>query len=224
MNLEEIGKLKRGDFVKDRETGASFKVLQVEEYPEELNEAKYVSIPLYVELVHLPGDIEYIRSGESEDEVFYYVGDYDWLYYDMTSFHNAEVGEVDERILTCEDLEKVEEDFVFNKPVKVRRSEIITSFKNEELNIEYTDEAKSAELSARAESAEELIFPVEEARANKEKFHTLKCELAQLSQLIKDASKMGKSSISVPSDLDRIEITALFLRAGYKIGNGCIAW
>lgn len=34
MNLEEIGKLKRGDFVKDRETGAIFKVLRVEYYPE----------------------------------------------------------------------------------------------------------------------------------------------------------------------------------------------
>lgn len=142
MNLEEIGKLKRGDFVKDRETGAIFKVLQVEYYPEELNEAKYVSIPLYVELVHLPADVIYIRSGEGEDEVFYDVGDYDWIYYDMTSFHNAEVGEVEERILTCQDFEKVEADFVFNEPVKVRRPEIITSFKDEELNIEYTDKAK----------------------------------------------------------------------------------
>lgn len=220
MNLEEIGKLKRGDFVKDRETGAIFKVLQVEYYPEELNEAKYVSIPLYVELVHLPDDIICIRSGESSDEVFCEAGDYDWLYYDMTSFHNAEVGEVDERILICEDFEKVEVYFEFNELVKVRRPEIITTFKNEELNIEYTDEAKSAELTARAE----LIFPVEEARANKEKFHNLKCELAQLSQLIKDASKLSKSSINIPSDLDRIEITALFLKAGYKVGNGSIAW
>lgn len=221
MNLEEIGKLKRGDFVKDRETGAIFKVLQVEYYPEELNEAKYVSIPLYVELVYLPADVIYIRSGEGEDEVFYDVGDSDWLYYDVTSFHNAEVGNEDERILICEDLENVEVDFVFNEPVKVRRPEIITSFKNEELNIECQDEAKSAELTALAEG---LIFPVEQARANKEKFHTLKCELAQLSQLIKDASKLGKSSISIPSDLDRIEITALFLKAGYKVGNGSIAW
>ena len=221
MNLEGIGKLKRGDFVKDRETGAIFKVLQVEYYPEELNEAKYVSIPLYVELVHLPDDVIYIRSGEGEDEVFCEAGDYDWIYYDMVSFHNAEVGEVEERILTCQDFEKVEIYFVFNEPVKVRRSEIITSFKDEELNIEYTDKAKEAELSA---LAEELIFPVEEARANKEKFHTLKCELAQLSQFIKDASKLGKSSISIPSDLDRIEITALFLKAGYKVGNGSIAW
>lgn len=196
-------------------------MLQVEYYPEELNEAKYVSIPLYVELVHLPDDIEYIRSGEGEDEVFYNVGYSDWLYYDMTSFHNAEVGEEDERILICEDLEKVEVYFVFNEPVKVRRSEIITSFKDEELNIEYQDEAKEAELSALAGS---LIFPVKQARANKEKFHNLKCELAQLSQLIKDASKLGKSSINIPSDLDRIEITALFLKAGYKIGNGSIAW
>lgn len=224
MNLEEIGKLKRGDFVKDRETEAIFKVLQVEYYPEELNEAEYVSIPLYVELVYLPDAIEYIRSGEGEDEVFYNVGDYDWLYYDMTSFHNAEVGEVEERILTCQDFEKVEVDFVFNEPVKVRRPEIITSFKNEELNIEYTDEAKSAELTARAELAEELIFPVEEARANRTKFHSLKCDVVQISQLIKDASKVGKSSISIPSDLDRIEITALFLKAGYKVGNGSIAW
>ena len=221
MNLEEIGKLKRGDFVKDRETGAIFKVLRVEYYPEELNGAKYVSIPLYVELVHLPDDVIYIRSGEGEDEVFYNVGDSDWLYYDMTLFHNAEVGEVEERILTCQDFEKVEVDFVFNEPVKVRRPEIITSFKDEELNIEYQDETKSAELSA---LAEELIFPVEQARANKEKFHNLKCDIVQLSQLIKDASKLGKSSINIPSDLDRIEITALFLKAGYKIGNGCIAW
>lgn len=199
-------------------------MLQVEYYPEELNEAKYVSIPLYVELVHLPDNVKYIRSGEGEDEVFYDVGESDWLYYDMTSFHNAEVGNEDERILICEDLEKVEVDFVFNEPVKVRRPEIITSFKNEELNIEYQDEAKSAELTALAELAESLIFPVEQARANKEKFHNLKCELAQLSQLIKDASKLGKSGISIPSDLDRIEITALFLKAGYKVGNGSIAW
>lgn len=200
-------------------------MLQVEYYPEELNEAKYVSIPLYVELVYLPADVIHIQSGE--DEVFCEVGDYDWIYYDMVSFHNAEVGEVEEveeRILTCQDFEKVEVDFVFNEPVKVRRPEIITSFKDEELNIEYTDEAKSAELTARAELAKELIFPVEEARANKEKFHNLKCELAQLSQLIKDASKLGKSSINIPSDLDRIEITALFLKAGYKVGNGSIAW
>lgn len=219
MNLEEIGKLKRGDFVKDRETGAIFKVLQVEYYPEELNEAKYVSIPLYVELVHLPDDI-HIRSGESSDEVFCKAGDYDWIYYDTVSFHNAEVGEVEERILTCQDFEKVEVDYVF-KDDETSEPEIITTFKNEELNIEYQDETKSAELSALAES---LIFPVEQARANKEKFHTLKCELAQLSQLIKDASKLGKSSINIPSDLDRIEITALFLKAGYKVGNGSIAW
>lgn len=219
MNLEEIGKLKRGDFVKDRETGAIFKVLRVEYYPEELNEATYVSIPLSVELVHLPDDI-HIRSGESSDEVFCKAGDYDWIYYDMVSFHNAEVGEVEERILTCQDFEKVEVDYVF-KDDETPEPEIVTTFKNEELNIEYQDETKSAELSALAES---LIFPVERARANKEKFHTLKCELAQLSQLIKDASKLGKSSISIPSDLDRIEITALFLKAGYKVGNGSIAW
>lgn len=199
-------------------------MLQIEVFPDELQEHKYVSIPLSVELVHLPDDIEYIRSGESEDEVFYEVGDYDWIYYDMVSFHNAEVGEVEERILICEDLEKVEVYFVFNEPVKVRKPEVSTTFKNEELNIEYQDEAKSAELTARAELAENLIFPVEQARANKEKFHALKCDLAQISQLIKDASKLGKSSINIPSDLDRIEITALFLKAGYKVGNGSIAW
>lgn len=222
MNLEEIGKLKRGDFVKDRETGAIFKVLRVEYYPEELNEATYVSIPLSVELVHLPDEI-HIRSGESSDEVFREAGDYDWIYYDMVSFHNAEVGEVEERILTCQDFEKVEADYVF-KDDETPEPEVITTFKNEELNIEYQDEAKSVELSALAELAESLIFPVEQARANKEKFHTLKCELAQLSQLIKDASKLGKSSINIPSDLDRIKITALFLKAGYKVGNGSIAW
>lgn len=156
MNLEEIGKLKRGDFVKDRETGAIFKVLQVEYYPEELNEAKYISIPLYVELVHLPDDI-HIRSGESSDEVFCEAGDYDWIYYDMVSFHNAEVGEVEERILTCQDFEKVEVDYVF-KDDKTSKPEVITTFKNEELNIEYSDKAKEAELTARAELVEELIF------------------------------------------------------------------
>lgn len=216
MNLEEIGKLKRGDFVKDRETGAIFKVLRVEYYSEELNEAKYVSIPLSVELVHLPDDI-HIRSGESSDEVFRKVGDYDWIYYDMVSFHNAEVSEVEERILTCQDFEKVEADYAF-KDDETPEPEVITTFKNEELNIEFSDKT---ELSA---LAEELIFPVEQARANRTKFHSLKCELAQLSQLIKDASKLGKSSISIPSDLDRIEITALFLKAGYKVGNGSIAW
>ena len=224
MKFEELQELKRGDFVQDRVTKAIFKVCQIEAFPDELSARKYVSIPLSVELVYLPDDIKLIRSGESDGEIFCEEGDYDWIYFDMVSFYNARSWEIDERILTCEDLEKVEVDFVFNEPVKVRKPEIVTSFKNEELNIEYQDEAKSAELIARAELAENLIFPVEQARANKEKFHALKCDLAQISQLIKDASKLGKSSINIPSDLDRIEITALFLKAGYKVGNGSIAW
>lgn len=74
------------------------------------------------------------------------------------------------------------------------------------------------------ELAENLIFPVEEARANKEKFLTLKRELVQISQLIKEASAQGKSCVSIPADLDRLEITTQFSRAGYKIYAGCIAW
>lgn len=194
-------------------------MLRVEYYPEELNEAVYVSIPLSVELVHLPDDIR-IRSGESSDEVFCKAGDYDWIYYDMVSFHNAEVGEVEERILTCQDFEKVEVDYVF-KGGETSEPEIVTTFKNEELNIEYTDETKSAELSA---LAEELIFPVEQARANKERFHRAMSEIVQISQLIKEASNLGDSSIKIPSDLDRIEITSLFKQAGYKVGGGFIAW
>lgn len=207
MNFEEIQELKRGDLVRDRVTGAVFKVYQVECYPDELNEDRYVSIPLRIGLENLPEGVEYIRTGSADDEVFKMVGDHDWIYYDIESYYHATVMHANERILTCEDLEPT-------TMVKLLKPENVASFKNEGL-IEKVEEAALAE---------ELIFPVEEARANKEKFHTLKCELAQLSRLIKDASKLGKSSINIPSDLDRIEITALFLKAGYKVGNGSIAW
>lgn len=209
MNIEEIQELKRGDLVKDRVTGAVFEVYQVECYPDEINEERYVSIPLRVGLSYLPEGIEYIRTGSEDDEVFKMVGDHDWIYYDMESFRNAEVGYSTERILTCEDLEPT-------TMTKLLKPENVVSLKNDGL-IEL-------EESGESDLAENLIFPVEEARANKEKFFTLKRELVQISQLIKEASAQGKSCVRIPADLDRLEITTQFSRAGYKIYAGCIAW
>lgn len=144
----------------------------------------------------------------ADDEVFKMVGDHDWIYYDIESYYHATVMHANERILTCEDLEPT-------TMVKLLKPENVASFKNEGL-IEKVDEDP--------ELAENLIFPVEEARANKEKFFTLKRELVQISQLIKEASAQGKSCVGIPSDLDRLEITTQFSRAGYKIYAGCIAW
>ena len=207
MNIEEIQELKRGDLVRDRVTGAIFKVCQVDCYPDEFEADGYVSIPLSVELVYLPEGIKYIRTGSNNDEIFVNVGDNDYVYYDMESYHNAEVMYANERILTCQDLEPTTME-------KIVKPENITSFKSEGL-IEFSEEAALAE---------NLIFPVEEARANKEKFLTLKREFLQISQLIKEASAQGKSCVSIPSDLDRLEITTQFSRAGYKVYAGCIAW
>lgn len=219
MNFEELQKLKDGDFVQDQVTGAIFEVIRVESYPDELKSEDYVSIPLYVKLVHLPEGVDGIRSGDAEDEVFRKEGDCDYVYYDMESYRNAELSPDYSYILTCEDLEKVKVEYRVKQlePVKVLKPENIASFKNEGL-IEKADEAEDPEL------AENLIFPVEEARANKEKFLTLKRELVQISQLIKEASVQGKSCVRIPADLDRLEITTQFLRAGYKIYAGCIAW
>ena len=219
MNFEELQKLKDGDFVQDQVTGAIFEVIRVELYPDELKSEDYVSIPLYVKLVHLPEEVDGIRSGDGEDEVFRKEGDCDYVYYDMESYRNAELSPDYSYILTCEDLEKVEVEYRVKQPepVKVLKPENIASFKNEGL-IEKADEAEDPEL------AENLIFPVEEARANKEKFLTLKRELVQISQLIKEASAQGKSCVTIPADLDRLEITTQFSRAGYKIYAGCIAW
>lgn len=210
MNFEEIQELKRGDLVRDRVTGAVFKVYQVECYPDELNEDRYVSIPLRIGLEYLPEGVEYIRTGSADDEVFKMVGDHDWIYYDIESYYHATVMHANERILTCEDLEPT-------TMAKLLKPENVASFKNEGL-IEFSEEAEEAAL------AENLIFPVEEARANKEKFFTLKRELVQISQLIKEASAQGKSCVRIPADLDRLEITTQFSRAGYKVYAGCIAW
>lgn len=210
MNFEEIQELKRGDLVRDRVTGAVFKVYQVECYPDELNEDRYVSIPLRIGLENLPEGVEYIRTGSADDEVFKMVGDHDWIYYDIESYYHATVMHANERILTCNDLERTTME-------RLLKPENITSFKSEGL-IEFSDEAEEAAL------AENLIFPVEEARANKEKFLNLKRELVQISQLIKEASAQGKSCVGIPSDLDRLEITTQFSRAGYKLYAGCIAW
>lgn len=219
MNFEELQKLKGGDFVQDQVTGAIFEVIRVEFYPDELKSEDYVSIPLYVKLVHLPEGVDGIRSGDDEDEVFRKEGDCDYVYYDMESYRNAELSPDYSYILTCGDLEKVEISYRVKQPepVKVLKPENVTSFKKEGL-IERSDEVEEAAL------AENLIFPVEEARANKEKFFTLKRELVQISQLIKEASTQGKSCVGIPSDLDRLEITTQFSRAGYKIYAGCIAW
>lgn len=217
MNIEEIEELKAGDFVQEQVTGAIFEVIRVEFNPDELEADTYVSIPLYVKLVHLPEGVEGIRSGDNEDEVFRKEGDCDYVYYDMESYRNAELSPDYSHVLTCQDLKKVEVEYHVKQPeqVKVLKLENITSFKNEGL-IEKVDEE--------AALAENLIFPVEEARANKEKFLTLKRELVQISQLIKEASTQGKSCVGIPADLDRLEITTQFSRAGYKIYAGCIAW
>lgn len=217
MNFEEIQELKGGDFVQEQVTGAIFEVIRTDFYPDELEADTYVSIPLYVKLVHLPEGVEGIRSGDNEDEVFRKEGDCDYVYYDMESYRNAELSPDYSYVLTCQDLEKVEVEYHVKQPepVKVLKPENITSFKSEGL-IEKVDEDP--------ELAENLIFPVEEARANKEKFLTLKRELVQISQLIKEASAQGKSCVRIPADLDRLEIPTQFSRAGYKIYAGCIAW
>lgn len=218
MNFEELQELKSGDFVQEQVTGAIFEVIRVEFYPDELKSEDYVSIPLYVKLVHLPEGVDGIRSGDDEDEVFRKEGDCDYVYYDLESYRNAELSPDYSYVLTCQDLEKVEVGYHVKEtkePVKVLKPENITSFKSEGL-IEKVDEE--------AALAENLIFPVEEARANKEKFFTLKRELVQISQLIKEASAQGKSCVRIPADLDRLEITTQFSRAGYKIYAGCIAW
>ena len=216
MNIEEIEELKAGDFVQEQVTGAIFEVIRVEFNPDELEDDTYASIPLYVKLVHLPEGVEGIRSGDNEDEIFRKEGDCDYVYYDMESYRNAEISPDYSYVLTCQDLEKVEVEYrVKGEKVKDLKPENITSFKSEGL-IEKVDEDP--------ELAENLIFPAEEARSNKEKFFTLKRELVQISQLIKEASAQGKSCVRIPADLDRLEITTQFSRAGYKIYAGCIAW
>lgn len=216
MNIEEIQELKRGDYVRDRVTGAIFEVCQVDCYPDELEQEDYVSIPLRIKLTYLPVGIKHIKTGSDDSEVFENIGDHDYVYYDRESYHNAEVVYVDERILTCEDLEPT----TFEKIIK---PENVVSFKDESL-IEFSDDVKEAALAESDEIGESLIFPVEEAQANREKFFTLKRELVQISQLIKEASVRGKSCVRIPADLDRLEITTQFSRAGYKIYAGCIAW
>lgn len=211
MNIEEIEELKRGDLVRDRVTGAIFKVCQVDDCNGLFEPEDGVIIPLSLELVYKPDNIDVIYSGDHEDEKFEMVGDWDWIFLDMASFRNAAVNpDQAYRYLTCEDLEPTTME-------RLLKPENITSFKSEGL-IEFSDEAEEAAL------AENLIFPVEEARANKEKFFNLKCELVQISQLIKEASAQGKSCVRIPADLDRLEITTQFSRAGYKIYAGCVAW
>lgn len=215
MNIEEIQELKRGDLVKDRVTGAVFEVYQVECYPDEINEERYVSIPLRVGLSYLPEGIEYIRTGSGDDEVFKMVGDRDWIYYDMESFRNSEVGYSTERILTCEDLEPT-------TMTKLLKPENVVSFKKECL-IEL-EESGELDESDESEISDNLIFPVEQARENIEKVKALSVEILTISQMIKEASLQGKRGIKIPADLDRLEITTRFMRAGYNIHAGCIAW
>lgn len=210
MNIEEIEELKRGDLVRDRVTGAIFKVCQVDDYNGLFEPDDGVIIPVSVELVYKPNNIDVIYSGDHEDEKFEEVGDWDWIFLDMDSFRLAAANlDQADRYLTCEDLEPTTME-------RLLKPENVVSFKNEGL-IEL-------EESGESDLAENLIFPVEEARANKEKFFTLKRELVQISQLIKEASAQGKSCVRIPSDLDRLEITTQFSRAGYKIYAGCIAW
>ena len=210
MNIEEIEELKRGDLVRDRVTGAIFKVCQVDDYNGLFEPDDGVIIPVSVELVYKPDNIDVIYTGDHEDEKFEEVGDWDWIFLNMDSFRLAAANlDQADRYLTCEDLEPTTME-------RLLKLENVVSFKNEGL-IEL-------EESGESDLAENLIFPVEEARANKEKFFTLKRELVQISQLIKEASAQGKSCVSIPSDLDRLEITTQFSRAGYKIYAGCIAW
>lgn len=215
MNIEEIRELKRGDLVKDRVTGAVFEVYQVECYPDEINEERYVSIPLRVGLSYLPEGIEYIRTGSGDDEVFKMVGDRDCTTTTMESFRNSEVGYSTERILTCEDLEPT-------TMTKLLKSENVVSFKKEDL-IEL-EESGELDESDESEIPDNLIFPVEQARENIEKVKALRAEILTISQMIKEASLQGKRGIKIPADLDRLEITTRFMRAGYNIHAGCIAW
>lgn len=216
MNIEEIEELKRGDLVRDRVTGAIFKVCQVDDYNGLFEPEDGVIIPLSLELVYKPDNIDAIYSGDHEDEKFENVGDWDWIFLDMASFRNVAVNlDQADRYLTCEDLEPTTME-------RLLKPENVVSLKNDGL-IELEELEESGELDEAA-LAENLIFPVEEARANKEKFLTLKRELVQISQLIKEASAQGKSCVRIPADLDRLEITTQFSRAGYKIYAGCIAW
>ena len=210
MNIEEIEELERGDLVRDRVTGAIFKVCQVDDYNGLFEPEDGVIIPVSVELVYKPDNIDVIYTGDHEDEKFEEVGDWDWIFLNMDSFRLAAANlDQADRYLTCEDLEPTTME-------RLLKPENVVSFKNEGL-IEL-------EESGESDLAENLIFPVGEARANKEKFFTLKRELVQISQLIKEASAQGKSCVGIPSDLDRLEITTQFSRAGYKIYAGCIAW
>lgn len=210
MNIEEIEELKRGDLVRDRVTGAIFKVCQVDDYNGLFEPEDGVIIPVSVELVYKPDNIDVIYSGDHEDEKFEEVGDWDWIFLNMDSFRLAAANlDQADRYLTCEDLEPTTME-------RLLKPENVVSLKNDGL-IEL-------EESGESDLAENLIFPVEEARANKEKFFTLKRELVQISQLIKEASAQGKSCVRIPSDSDRLEITTQFSRAGYKIYAGCIAW
>ena len=212
MNIEEIEELKRGDLVRDRVTGAIFEVCQVDCYPDELEAEDYVSIPLRIKLTYLPEGIKRIKTGSGDDEVFENIGDHDYVYYDRESYRNAEVVYVDERILTCEDLEPT----TFEKIVK---PENVVSFKDEGL-------IEMEELGESDESVipDDLIFPVEQARANFEKMKALRSDILAVSQLIKEASLQGKKGVYIPADLDRLEITTRFMKAGCDIYAGCIAW
>ena len=174
MNIEEIEELKRGDLVRDRVTGAIFKVCQVDDYNGLFEPEDGVIIPVSVELVYKPDNIDVIYTGDHEDEKFEEVGDWDWIFLNMDSFRLAAANlDQADRYLTCEDLEPTTME-------RLLKPENVVSFKNEGL-IEL-------EESGESDLAENLIFPVGEARANKEKFLTLKRELVQISQRIKEAS------------------------------------
>ncbi len=208
MNLEEIENLKRGDFVRDRVTGALFKVAQVDCY-EDYIVPDGVYIPLSLEMVSKPDGVEAIVTGESEDEKFEGVGDWDWIYLDMASFLNASVKYSGERIMTCEDLESVH---VSDLTVKSDEPKVMA-----ELSEEVKELASGRHLR-------DIIYPVEEAQANKQKHIKLRTDLARLSLMIKDASTLGGSSVKIPEEMDIVEMTRLFRNAGYTAGGGYISW
>lgn len=219
MNIEEIEELERGDLVRDRVTGAVFKVCQVDDYNGLFEPEDGVIIPLSVEMVYKPDNVDVIYSGDHEDEKFEKVGDWDWIFLDMDSFRDAAANlDQADRYLTCEDLELTS----IGAMERIVKPENVVSFKDESLiEMEIPEEVKELAVADKLES---IIYPIEDARANKEKYHQLRLDVANLSIMIRDASVLGNTSVKIPADMDRIEVTSLFLKAGYRIGPGCICW
>lgn len=103
MNLKDIKKLNVGDLVKDVETGAVFKVIDID-----LSEEDWC--PLRVELVKTFGRHLNTSTWEPTNEQLYEVGDQAWLYIDESSaLVGGGVANEDDYIdfktvITCEDL------------------------------------------------------------------------------------------------------------------------